>query len=1117
MAEPIRKKPRLVLGVRYEERKDDPPPGLKWRAVKNKETLGSIADEYHIRWVDLALYNWHTINLKEINWYLYNFMGCRKHNAKWYTFSSADAPGMLLVPDIPDSVKKSTGKSIDAVRNGSAKSDTKLKVYAFEWLAHGPIVPVSGKWLYVFSGSAGIDFGYDAPQRPQREEEGIFREEDLPGSAFTLDFPGVFHIRERPDKLEHEIFISSEEAPSVSLLHAVTGRKDAGGTPQYKVGNHWHFLSDQMILKNALEENRDKRTTHAFRPTTAVTIDLASNKRYYFLLSPVQLGPKALQSAMSNPKGLTPLLRPGENTEQWDPMNPTNPDFTKYVGPTADDIKRGWITLPVIDPYAWAENIAEVTFPYFLKEYVEWISSKKNATVTKLEKATTWSLDHLYVAKILKSVRDHHDDPESIDSELKDAAKWKRDLVIWEKELIQRNAEINAAPHRSLIQLIEWLNGPAHRIIDTAILQDTTAGSSVDAIDAGWGILHWALCTEPMIALEPGIDYLKTALTSPSSVPAYMLFRHVKALDQDDVPIIPKTQQVAFRYAYQGVLKLLALRDFVSPPPVPLTGTREEYLKKVAEYHQKYRDNLIKFLNDNKVLPVPVAPVSLPELKGGVVNWTTATAAVNGILDFVDKFTTYVIDKSISIPEDKGRILNRLAAFEKWFDDKPKWFSNGVNLGSNYVLKGVALGVSSFNLYKAITTARYDYQKEQSTVSGWDWASAVAGSALAVQDVLATVSSVLEPVLDKRKWPKLGKIFPELIITKGGAEKWPYGVGPAQVTGIFGRTFAGVNVLMMLVSGVTTTVSMGKSANQSDSRGDYTAARFYGLGALGGVIMTTGAVAYGLALMNVGWIFVATGPGASIAVILFLVGGLIAAIGTLFGWLFSSDDYEVFARKCFLGEEGDKEPRFGFMSPDGAWIGDDPPDWSHALKSRKDSWPIDKQKRAIHNLLGRFKLKTTLRSNELGFNQKDYEGTIGFEIKPGLFPPGSVVEVAFHYGSKGAQTSARILWKGGRAHKIEAGSRGDLEHTGDITAWFNMQDGSASNVKRIDIWAYEFKYEGKKGELLTTVTVSYPDLPNVIRARKLVMAHKKVQMPGTNISVDFVEANDEEVKSAIFV
>src|ERR1035441_2632585 len=366
MAVPAESKPTFLLGVRYGERKHDPPPGLVWRKVQKDETLGTIADEYGVRWMDIALYNWHTIKLLEINWYLNHYLHCTLNNGTTYMFSGKESSGKekggwLLVPDMPPSVKKGVARSIAVVRDGNAKHDIKLQVSVVEWVdgvvlpdKSGLLLPVAGKWLYVFSGT-GVDFGYDPPPIPSRVDGPPSAQ---PGSAFTRDFPGVFHFKERPNKLEYEILVTTKEGPSADFIMAASGQKDLG-EPYYKFGVNWYFLSEQTILSKALTDPRSTRTSHAFRNTAAVPIDVTGDKRYYFLLSPVQLGPEALKYGMAHPKGLTPLLKPGDDTAQWDPYNTSGPQVNQYVGPTPDDIKTGAIQLPVIDPYAWAERIAE--------------------------------------------------------------------------------------------------------------------------------------------------------------------------------------------------------------------------------------------------------------------------------------------------------------------------------------------------------------------------------------------------------------------------------------------------------------------------------------------------------------------------------------------------------------------------------------------------------------------------------------------------------------------------------------------------------------------------------------------------------------------------------------
>lgn len=1098
MSEPKRTEPTLVLGIRYNERRHNPPPGLVWRPVKEGETLASVAAEYGIRPVDLALYNWHTVKRDEINWYLYHFVGCRGHEGKWYKFSGINRSGKnwhrgyILVPDYPPSIKKGASRTIDATRNGKATFNNQLQVYVVEWLASGETKEVSGKWLYVFSGQKSVDFGYIPPVQPQKTDASPGGQ---PGSAFTLDFPGVFHLKEKPDKLEYEILVTSEQAPSTELLVTAAGKSD-NTKPRYEYGNKWYALSDPTILQKATSESRENRTSHALRGQKPITIDIEPNgqpKRYYFLLSPVQLGPEAIKFAMNNPSGLVPLLKSDVDPDNWDPADPDN------EGPTPADVKHNPITLRVIDPYSWAENISEEIYEDDLKVYIEWMQAKQNETIKELHEETGWAtLDHLYVAQVLKSVRKSHPKPGSIDDQLKDAKLWETNLEKWEERLYKRNAELNANVHRSLLQLMEWIDGPAHKIIETAILKDTNSNSPQDAIDTGWGILHWAAVSQYMFALQPGVQFLREKLNRSGTVLYDVVLKHFQDVDKDTfAPQLSPTQLKGFRYGYQGVLSLLALKDFVSPPPpIPADGTRQDYLMKLSDYARKKRDNLVKFFNDKQILPVKIQPPApLPALPSGGANWSVVSTTINASLDFVDKFTTWVIDPDILIPR-KNWVLNKLANLEEWYK-KHKTFAKISNQGSSYALKVAAIAISGYNLYTAITTQRYDYQKNQWTVSGVDVASTIAGVTLAVQDVLAEIAAL-------SKHSGMQRLFPQLMVTSGGPA---WGVGAARVVGGAGWMFAGINVVAMFVSGITTIISMSKSRSGAISRGDYTAANYYTAGIVGGVVMTAGALAFAYALFTAGTAVSATGIGATVGVVLFLVGGIIAAIGTIFGSRNSSDDYQVFARKCFLGKQSDLEPRFG----------DDPPDWSHAAKSGKDTWSIEKQKRAIINLLGQFKLKTVPYQFDRHSNL--FKGLITYKLTPGLFKPGSTVEVALHYGQKGSQTAFTFEWTPDDTKSSDKRVKAAKGNIFDVDASLPLIKHNDRVVKEIEILVRGVNYERKNGELLTTVSVRYPDNnANVIRTRKLVIGHE-VETRQTlvgQVKTDKIKADDNEETSGIF-
>jgi hypothetical protein len=150
------------------------------------------------------------------------------------------------------------------------------------------------------------------------------------------------------------------------------------------------------------------------------------------------------------------------------------------------------------------------------------------------------------------------------------------------------------------------------------------------------------------------------------------------------------------------VLSLLALKDFISPPPkIASNGTREDYLLKLGEYEASRRDALVKLLNDSKILPAKVQAPKLTYATSTTSGTQIAGTTVNTFLDVMDKWTTYVIDPNIQIRRGFGFVT--LANIEQWFEKRPT-FSKVANLGTSYALKSASLILNGYNLYKAITT-----------------------------------------------------------------------------------------------------------------------------------------------------------------------------------------------------------------------------------------------------------------------------------------------------------------------------------------------------------------------------------------------------------------------------
>lgn len=73
--------------------------------ISSKDSLVSLAEKANERtgaswtWYDVAKYNWGTDQPKEVNWYLYHIVGCRKTGRKGnLMFSDDDEPGIIYLP-----------------------------------------------------------------------------------------------------------------------------------------------------------------------------------------------------------------------------------------------------------------------------------------------------------------------------------------------------------------------------------------------------------------------------------------------------------------------------------------------------------------------------------------------------------------------------------------------------------------------------------------------------------------------------------------------------------------------------------------------------------------------------------------------------------------------------------------------------------------------------------------------------------------------------------------------------------------------------------------------------------------------------------------------------------
>ncbi len=426
-------------------------------------------------------------------------------------------------------------------------------------------------------------------------------------------------------------------------------------------------------------------------------------------------------------------------------------------------------------------------------------------------------------------------------------------------------------------------------------------------------------------------------------------------------------------------------------------------------------------------------------------------------------------------------------------DTKCPRTAEAVSASFSYLLKGAALYLSYLNLTATINAARFDYQSQKPT-GDWasEWLSNTSAALIATQDLLAELG-VLTGWLGNSRWvqtrlpsvgpwllnratPALRGVFPQ-IVTTGGT-----GWEAVRVSGAWATGWAWLNVASMFILGVVTLVSMYIKAWGAHDNGDSTAIAFYGFGAVGGVVMAGGALILGIALMKGSGFMIGSVAGATVGVVMFVVGGVIAAIGAIGGWLTSTkDEFVLFARRCFLGKE----------RTDG-W-GSEPPSWT-AAQPGASAWTIAQQKIALHNLIGRFTLRTKpLSTFDRG---KVYNGWIEFEIRPGHLVPKSEFEVALHYEANGSQDVVTFQIPYYDPAGFTTGRARLMPDQRAARVYYVENKGQMTKM----IIRTKVSYNGDRGSLITTVTLRYPNLSNTISARKLVM--EEGLLWGENVSED---------------
>jgi hypothetical protein len=122
------------------------PPGSTPYKVTNNDSFYTLAERPEVKATgmsanDICYFNFGTRNPPEINWYLYNKVGCRRvtHDGNNYMFSSADQPGVVYLPMARPASLPQPEERLNAWFGLGAKAGTQFVVVGIETV---------GGWLF---------------------------------------------------------------------------------------------------------------------------------------------------------------------------------------------------------------------------------------------------------------------------------------------------------------------------------------------------------------------------------------------------------------------------------------------------------------------------------------------------------------------------------------------------------------------------------------------------------------------------------------------------------------------------------------------------------------------------------------------------------------------------------------------------------------------------------------------------------------------------------------------------------------------------------------------------------------------------------------------------------
>lgn len=802
---------------------------------------------------------------------------------------------------------------------------------------------ISGKWLYVFW-SRGRSYKYRYPDWL------VSRVDDLTAGQYWSARPGHREINpkptnERAQKVWLEIWFDGDG----NLYPLDISKKD-----RWKKGRHERPHPMDAVL------GKGKMPPKSYKCKT-VTLPLkrgGKEVRYFFLLSSIRLGKNALEACLKrgNADGMSIWTRrtfraSGKRVLPGKVMGPSAEMLEEFymarkAKPTTEETKqkskeyRALCDIGVVDPYHFAEEINHHHYMQTLAGYQALLADLREANpwvegIHKRYLEEKWnrgSLDDLYfIAKALKALR--YKARKKFDWDEKNATR----VIRFVEKTLQgmRNAVEGTAT-----MLCNWLDGPAHKLIDLAAVdEDLDKDTALGPSDRAYALEHWYNVTSLLGISSRGATFLASKGVRASSNPVQALLVDYLKKRVKKGKLHPKRDRITYDTVVVGreVALDLVLRWIMLDLPKGSGGKKAVEL--VAQKSKELRD----VINASGFFEHDFVPA--PKGKGGpsmqkYLDWSifmveqpikVAKGWPNAVMKIRDitKFT-----RPAASLVKRNRYLIHVVKLSEWRGE------NAPSLWNVYAQKGVPWA-KLFGAYVNLLFAGAE------TVKTFSDSSSGAGKRVrSVIDLAVGGGTLFDAIMeingvDKAVWKKLGEASTKKALT-------------------LARLGVALSVIAIISAIWVVWTNIETASNAWDTH-DTSVVLGASIAVTGGVMLALHGIGF-LCSWEVGLAGLLASPGANI------VFGLVIFVGVLIVVLTVDEEFENFVKSSFFAKGEDDQNILGFGDR-GHWAGCEPglkDSWmvpSFQWKSKKSyrtwNWPVLHQREALTRLLARFKFNTS--------------------------------------------------------------------------------------------------------------------------------------------------------------